>query len=186
MQPAFRAFAILMVMVAAAGGLIGCGQGKLQEFTVFDPKDQRERDRYGTFQGTEGVTLFSTAKPRPDAGAGVAGGGGGIGVNAFLWQGTLETIDFLPIASADPFGGLIITDWYQPAESPDERLKLQVLISDRVLRADALKVSVFRQVATGNGGWLDAPVDPETATALEDRILTRARELRVASVEAAG
>ena len=91
----------------------------------------------------------------------------------------------MPLASADPFGGLIITDWYQPPESPNERLKLQVLIRDRVLRADGLKVAVFRQVREGEG-WLDAPVDPATGTRLEDKILTRARELRIASVDTQG
>ena len=44
------------------------------------------------------------------------GGGGGIGVNAYLWRATLDTISFLPLTSADPFGGVIITDWYQPPE----------------------------------------------------------------------
>jgi hypothetical protein len=174
------AFAGLM-----AGGIAACGlQGQNPDFTVFDPKEQRIRDRYGTIQGTDGVTLLSTEKPR---GAGATddggGGGGGIGVNAYLWRGTLETLDFMPIASADPFGGLIITDWYQPPENPSERLKLQVLIRDRVLRADGLKVAVFRQVREGEA-WTDAPVDPVTATRLEDKILTRARELRIASAEA--
>jgi hypothetical protein len=169
-----------------AGGLAACGlQGQNPEFTVFDPKDQRIRDRYGTIQGTEGVTLFSTEKPRPAGADDGGGGGGGIGVNAYLWRGTLETLDFMPIASADPFGGLIITDWYQPPESPSERLKLQVLIRDRALRADGLKVAVFRQVRAGDG-WSDAPVDPETAVRLEDKILTRARELRIASVDTQG
>jgi hypothetical protein len=91
----------------------------------------------------------------------------------------------MPLASADPFGGLIISDWYQPPERPDERLKLHVLILDRALRADAVKVSVFRQTRSGEG-WVDAPVDPQTATALEDKILTKARELRIASVDAEG
>jgi hypothetical protein len=169
------------LLAVAVGGLAACSGGKLQDFTVFDPKDQRIRDRYGTIQGTDGYTLFSPEKPRPPGAD--DGGGGGIGVNAYLWRATLETIDFMPLASADPFGGLIITDWYRPPESPNERLKVQALIRDRVLRADGLKVSVFRQVEE-NGAWTDAPVDPETAVKLEDKILTRARELRIASVTA--
>jgi hypothetical protein len=178
-----RLCAVALLLSAAAAGLAGCSDTEIKnpDFTVFDPKDQRIRDQYGTFQGTEGFTIFSNARPRPE---GEGGGGGGIGVNAYLWRGTLETIDFMPLASADPFGGLIITDWYQPPESPNERLKLQVLIKDRVLRADGLKVSVFRQTRDVHGGWEDAPVDPKTALELEDKILTRARELRVAAVAA--
>ncbi len=182
-------FAVLALIAGGVGvSLAACGlQGENPDFTVFDPKDQRIRDRYGTIQGTDGVTLLSTEKPRSNTGAGTGegGGGGGIGVNAYLWRGTLETLDFMPIASADPFGGLIITDWYQPPESPSERLKLQVLIRDRVLRADGLKVSVFRQTREGDA-WVDAQVDPATATQLEDKILTRARELRIAAVDSQG
>ncbi|HET6467809.1 MAG TPA: DUF3576 domain-containing protein [Geminicoccaceae bacterium] len=176
---------ILAVALIFSAVLAGCEGVPVQnpEFTVFDPKDQRVRDQHGTFTGTDGITIFSTARPRPEAETG--GGGGGIGVNAYLWRGTLETIDFMPLASADPFGGLIITDWYQPPESPNERLKLQVLIRDRTLRADGLRVSVFRQTRDGEGGWADAPVDPRTALELEDKILTRARELRVAAVATA-
>ena len=114
------------------------------------------------------------------------GGGGGIGVNAYLWRGALETINFMPLASADPFGGLIITDWYQPASAPDERLKVHVLILDRTLRADGVKVSVFRQLRDGRGEWVEEPVDPQTVTELEDKILTKARELRIASLDTTG
>jgi hypothetical protein len=105
-------------------------------------------------------------------------GGGGIGVNSFLWRATLDTVSFMPLASADPFGGVIITDWYSPPESPGERFKMTVFILDRQLRADGLKVSVFRQQASGRGDWQDVAVAQETATDLENAILTRARQLR--------
>jgi len=105
-------------------------------------------------------------------------------VNAYLWRATLETIDFMPLNQADPFGGVVITDWYAPPETPDERFKLTVYILDRALRADGLKVAVFRQTR-GEDGWIDAEVTPETATRIENNILTRARELRIASINAA-
>lgn len=178
------------VAVVALGtallALGACGRGKNPDFTVYDPKDQRIRDRYGTVTGQDGFTLFGNGGEKRRAQLADSGaGGGGIGVNAYLWRGALDTLNFMPLASADPFGGLIISDWYQPATTPDERVKVNVLILDRSLRADALKVSVFRQVRQG-GGWADSSVDPATATGLEDKILTRARELRIASAEAAG
>ena len=91
------------------------------------------------------------------------------------------SVSFLPLVSADPFGGVIISEWYVPPTSPTERLKVTVYIMDRALRADALKVVVFRQVAT-NGAWQDAQPSPDTAHKLEDSILTRARELRLATL----
>jgi hypothetical protein len=104
-----------------------------------------------------------------------------LGVNSYLWHASLDTLSFLPLVSADPFGGVIISEWYVPPTSPTERLKVTVYIMDRALRADALKVVVFRQVAN-NGTWQDSQPSPDTAHKLEDSILTRARELRLASL----
>ncbi len=169
-------------------GLAACGPAETDEFTVYDPKEQRYRERTGTFTGTDGITIFGSGnrKASLEQGGGDGGSGGGVGVNAYLWRGALETLNFMPLASADPFGGLIITDWYQPASIPDERLKVHVLILDRSLRADAVQVSVFRQGRSDRGEWLEQPVDPQTAVDLEDKILTKARELRIASADAGG
>jgi len=103
-------------------------------------------------------------------------------VNRYLWAASLETINFLPIASADPIAGLIITDWYVNPESPSERFKVNVYILDQALRADALRVSVFRQKRE-NAAWLDAAVNPATARELENAVLTRARQLRLNSLD---
>ncbi len=100
-------------------------------------------------------------------------------VNRYLWAASLETLDFLPVFSADPIAGLIITDWYVNPESPGERFKTNVYILDSALRADALRVSVFRQEQTETGEWIDASVNPATAREIENAILTRARQLRL-------
>ena len=103
-----------------------------------------------------------------------------LGVNSYLWRATLDTLNFMPLASADPVGGIIISDWYAAPEKPDERLKVNVYILDKRLRADALKVSVFRQVRNASG-WADAQVNPDTGVKLENAILSRARELRLST-----
>jgi hypothetical protein len=108
-----------------------------------------------------------------------------LGVNSYLWHASLDTLSFLPLVSADPFGGVIISEWYVAPSSPDERLKVTIYIMDRALRADALKVVVFRQVRNGNV-WQDATPSPDTAHKLEDSILTRARELRLATLGQTG
>jgi hypothetical protein len=103
-----------------------------------------------------------------------------LGVNSFLWHASLDTLAFMPLSSADPFGGVIITDWYSAPDDQNERMKVTVYILDRRLRADGLKIAVFRQTHA-SGAWADAAVNPDTATRLEDAILTRARELRLAT-----
>jgi hypothetical protein len=108
-----------------------------------------------------------------------------LGVNSYLWHASLDTLSFLPLVSADPFGGVIISEWYVAPSSPNERLKVTVYIMDRALRADGLKVVVFRQTR-GTAGWADATPSPDTAHKLEDSILTRARELRLATLGQVG
>jgi len=176
----------LRVIVASVllAGLTACGG---------DPSAIKERDldrgqagKTDMAQGLGGQnrdtgTLFgpgglfgskSDKKDTPDS---------GVAVNAFLWRASLDTINFIPLVSADPFGGVIITDWYTPAESPNERMKVQVTILDRELRADGVRVSVFKQQTNPKGGgWVDAAVDPHTNTDIENAILTRARQLRIA------
>lgn len=115
------------------------------------------------------------------------GGGGsdevaGIGVNSYLWRASLDTISFMPLQEVDPFGGVIITEWYGNPELPTERFKVTVYILDTRLRADALSVRVYRQVQS-EGGWIDAAVSDETAVEIENAILTRARQLRISNLE---
>jgi hypothetical protein len=177
---------------AVALGLFGCSGGANPDPQAQTPEGygaeqhERIRQQYGTVWGGD-ETLFrrGTGQYARQDGAGGGGAYAGIGVNAYLWRGALETIDFLPLAQADPFGGVIITDWYSPPETPDERFKLNVYVLDTELRADGIKVAVFRQT-NGGDGWRDAAVDPKTATSIEDNILTRARELRVAALSASG
>jgi len=105
-----------------------------------------------------------------------------MGVNAFLWRASLETLDFMPLEQVDPFGGVIVTDYYASAEAPNERFKANVYILDTGLRADALKVSIFKQENQG-GSWRDANADADTARQIENAILTRARQLYQATVD---
>jgi hypothetical protein len=87
------------------------------------------------------------------------------------------------LASADPFGGVIITDWYSPPETQDERFKINLFILGRDLRADGVRATVFRQLYNSNGAWTDAPVEERTPVDLENAILTRARQLRIAALQ---
>jgi len=125
--------------------------------------------------GEEGFVLFGGSKKDNNAGV-------GIGVNSFLWRATLDTLAFLPFASADPFGGVIITDWYTPPETPKERFKVNAFIMTKALRADGIKVTVFKQELNDKGVWVDAALPAKTATAIEDAILVRAREIRIAQM----
>ncbi|MDR3518563.1 MAG: DUF3576 domain-containing protein [Azospirillaceae bacterium] len=170
-----RSKVALLLILTALGGCSSWGSASDAE------KSQTNKDDYkfGSLTGDEGITLFAPKK-RQDAEQ-----NGGIGVNSFLWRATLDTIAFMPVASADPFGGVILTDWYSAPETPNARFKVNIYILDRQLRADGLRVSVFRQ-EKDNSGWHDVTVSPDTAAKLEDSILTRARQLRVSQTATPG
>jgi hypothetical protein len=167
-------FAVLLA--AASLALAACG-------TQPRPVDQSE---YFQGAGFEGAPAVGTPGILGDAGLSFGvnkngssdqGGGGGIGVNAYLWRAALDTLSFMPLSNADPFGGVIITEWYQPPATPGERFKVTAYILGRQLRADAVRVSVFRQTQQ-NGQWVDAPVSNTTTGDMENKVLARARELR--------
>jgi hypothetical protein len=105
-----------------------------------------------------------------------------IGVNGYLWRATLDTLAFMPLASADPYGGTVITDWYTNPDKPDERFKCTVYILDSRLRADGLNVAVFKQTKDAAGNWVDTPTASQTEIDIENSILTRARQLRLSNI----
>ena len=125
--------------------------------------------------GTANTSTASSADLGPEE-------NGALGVNAYLWRASLDTLSFLPLSSADPYGGVIITDWYANPEKKDERMKATVYILDTRLRADGVSAAVFRETLT-NGVWTPASVSPETNVALENAILSKARQLRLGSLE---
>src|SRR3546814_20074648 len=100
--------------------------------------------------GPEGLMLFGgSGEEQPDT-------GGGIGVNSFLWRASLDTFSFLPATSADPFGGVILTDWYSVPQKPNERFKLKVYTRERMVRTDGLQVAMCRQTSKPAAGLVDA------------------------------
>jgi len=104
-----------------------------------------------------------------------------IGVNAYLWRASLDTLSFMPLLQTDSAGGVIVTDWYVNPQTPSERMKLTVTILDQDLRADALRVAASRELNQG-GQWVSAPVQAATVQKLENIILTRARDLRRSAI----
>lgn len=173
-----RPFKIAMVAVLSAAMVTGCSSlGENMRVPGQDEyRDDSGRARVrGRLTGSDGILIVGTDRSSQRAAAEAATSG--IGVNAFLWRATLDTLSFMPLASADPFGGVIITDWYQPPGAGNERFRVTAYILGRTLRSDGVRVVVFRQELR-QGNWVDVAVATTTATELEDQVLNRARELR--------
>ena len=154
--------------------LSGCGTNPSANNNIYNPETANVPAQMGQPSSSSGNLLTF------GRGANNGNTSGQVQVNAYLWRGTLDTLAFMPLVSADPFGGVIITDWYVPPATPDERFKVNAYILSKQLTADAIKVSVFRQVQQ-DGQWVDAPADPTLAGGLEDRILVQAANLQAAA-----
>ena len=105
---------------------------------------------------------------------------GGLPVNALLWRAALDIASFVPLDDVDTFGGSIVTEWHQPNDTPNQRLKLTMFVVGRELRSDAITVRAYIQNRLGTE-WVDAGRDESLGRKLEDLVLTRARELRAAA-----
>ena len=176
----FRAPTALLMALCLLLPLQACGYGSAE----YQTRRQGDSAPHSVNQpapsvfGPDGLALFGNNKKPTEPGAGT-----GIAVNSYLWRASLDTISFMPLASADPFGGVIITDWYAPPEAQSERFKVTIYILGRDLRADGVRASIFRQVHSPDGSWVDTNVEPKVGTDIENAILVRARQLRIAGLE---
>ena len=105
----------------------------------------------------------------------------GLPVNALLWRAALDIASFVPLDDVDTLGGSIVTEWYVPENQPNKRLKLIVFVLGRELRSDAIQVRTYVQNREGKS-WTNTGRDTNLGRKLEDLILTRARELRAATI----
>jgi hypothetical protein len=174
----------IALLAAAAAAVAACSDVPAIGDTTYKGRETQTTKQYNAGQGQVGdggLILFGPGSIF--GGDSSSQGGGGIGVNSYLWRASLDTLSFMPLSSADPFGGVIITDWYAPPDAPDDRFKVNIYILDRQLRADGLRATVFRQKRMADGRWADSPVDAQTHTDLENAILTRARQLRISTAQ---
>lgn len=161
----------LLLSIACFLAISACSGLETKAPDTRSAQEIREDNR-GKTTGDEGIIL--TGKRKEDASSASP-----LGVNSFLWRATLDTLSFMPLASADPFGGVIITDWYEDPNAVGTRFKVNALILDKTLRADGVKITMFRQAKDKKGNWVDQKVANKLNRTLEDTILTRARELKI-------
>lgn len=164
---------IILIFISSLG-LSACGGVKTEaQYPTGAERSSTGSNIYAKPQSVFGKGgLFGSHKKGEDDGSGIA-------VNSYLWRASLDTVSFMPLASADPFGGTILTDWYTAPETPTERYKVNVFILGKELRSDGVRVRVFKQVSK-KGSWFDTEVPATMGRQMEDTILTRARQLRSA------
>ena len=195
-----------LVLVGSIFFIISCNSNKSdEEMKELWSKAQTTEEiisRSGTKfnSGADKELALRDAQTRLQSGGGMLGKGGlsfdsvlgksnngdnsqtsiSMNVNIFLWRGALETVDFMPLNSADQTGGTIITDWYSTPEKYDERCKLNIFITGKTLNTDNLKVTSFCQELKDQI-WINKNIDENNNIKIENAILNKAKKLRLQS-----
>jgi hypothetical protein len=172
----FRWYTLNGLAVILIGALLSSCGGEVPDLMTIDDETVDMSKRETIFDGD--LLTFGDG-PKREA----PRGGSGVGVNAFLWRASLDVVSSWPVSSADPFGGVIITDWYAPPETPRERFKFNIFILGRALRADGVRVSIFKQILNARGEWQQAVLQTDTPALVENSILTRAQQFRAGSLK---
>lgn len=169
-----------LIALCAGLALAGCAVAadREQDYPSQNTEDQnRPIERYKNMEGGD-ATLFgdlSIGGPpkRQEGGAGE----GVSAVNLYLWRATLETLSLGPLESADPFGGIIITDWFTLDEDPGSQYRVTAYIMGRALRSDNVRVALYVR-ADENGKTVTRRGTPAAEQKLENLILSKARTIR--------
>ena len=162
-------------IIARSGTLMSTGTPAQKRLALEDAQNRLITG--GGLFGKGGIDLVNTDKSKKEKTSYTSIG---MPINPYLWRGTLETIEFMPLLSADPFAGIIITDWYTDENSPGERCKLNVFIKGAEMKTSNLKVSSFCQKLSDSGSWVDKKINQTNNAKLENAILNRAKKIRLA------
>lgn len=171
---------IVYIIATSLVFLTGCDKSESIETSTNAPsypqdKYTKEREKMGSMLGKNGLSIGNGEGGLLSA---LNGGSNiGISINPYLWRASLEVAHKMPLLSADPFGGTIITDWYKINSDAKERYRLNILLSGAKLTADGVQVAVLKQVLKGNT-WVDVAASDLMAEKLEEEILLKARKLR--------
>ena len=175
-------FILAGVLAGVLAGLSACSGNEGANYEYDYPtvsSDKFQRQRLEELEGGDETVFGELSIGGPKTRGGAAAGEGFATVNYYLWRATLETLSLGPLESADPFGGVIITDWFTLEEEPGSQYRVTAYILGRQLRTDNIKIALYvRPKGTGK-----AKMDPHRASAvaeakLENVILSKARTIR--------
>ncbi|MDZ4394819.1 DUF3576 domain-containing protein [Cypionkella sp.] len=152
------------LMAALLTGISACGGSGMFGGRPIDPDTQAQlsrENREDARNRTSGIGQLFRKSDNPNT---------TVEVNKYLWKASLDVLNFLPIESVDPFTGVIVTGYGTPPGG-GRAVRATIYVQDPALDARSLKIAM-----QGSGG---GSVSPETIRAVEDAILTRARQLRI-------
>lgn len=107
-------------------------------------------------------------------------------INMNLWQASLDVIASMPIEVSDARGGVLSTSWYEDPDNLGEKYRVNVLVKSIDLAPHAIQVTIFKQTINKDGSWKNIKTSSKLSEDMEDKILTRARELKLSNKHSQG
>ena len=159
-------------IIERSGTTFRAGSDSKDKKNQMEDAQNRLRTGGGLFGKKGGLSLFGEKNSNNVTSAGMP-------INPYLWKGSLETIDFMPLISADPFAGVILTDWYSGNTEEFERCKINIFIKGLELNSQNLKVNTFCQSLNTQNIWIDNKSDNSNDIKIENAIFNKAKKLKL-------
>ncbi len=160
-------------IIERAGVTMGTDNTRSGRKLQMEVAENKLRTGGGLFGKKGGIDLLNQDNKTASIGVGMP-------INPYLWKASLETINFMPLSSADPFAGLIITDWYSQ-NNTNERCKINIFIKGVELKTSNLKVNSFCQTLSDTNNWVSDETDVEINAQIENAILNKAKKLKLST-----
>ena len=96
-----------------------------------------------------------------------------------LWRASLKTLDFIPLATVDYSGGIIITDWYSEGKSNKEQIKIQIRFFSTELRSESIQVVSYKKICESNNVCNNLAGNESFNKEIKDLIINSARQIRI-------
>jgi len=132
-------------------------------------EDPNERAR--NFADKNPITLFKDSKDKNTNFE--------FGTSNVLWRASLKTIDFIPLATVDYSGGIIITDWYSEGKLNKEQIKIQIRFVSTELRSDSIQVVSYKKICDGNNDCTNIAGNENFNREIKDLIINTARQIKI-------
>jgi hypothetical protein len=144
---------------------------KKDEITGNQEKLENPNERARNFADKNPITLFKDSKDKNTNFE--------FGTSNVLWRASLKTIDFIPLATVDYSGGIIITDWYSEGKLNKEQIKIQIRFVSTELRSESIQVISYKKICETNNECLNIAGNENFNREIKDLIINAARQIKI-------
>ena len=144
---------------------------KKDEITGNQEKLENPNERARNFADKNPITLFKDSKDKNTNFE--------FGTSNVLWRASLKTIDFIPLATVDYSGGIIITDWYSEGKLNKEQIKIQIRFVSTELRSESIQVISYKKICGTNNECTNVAGNENFNREIKDLIINTARQIKI-------